>query len=57
MMISEFCPICGSIMEKVPMNIHGAVYDFWVCPEGDWEAPASVEAAQALSEADKAETK
>lgn len=44
----EFCPICGDVMEKVPMNIQGTVYDFWVCPAGDWEAPASAAEEQAL---------
>lgn len=47
-MISEFCPICGAIMEKVPMSIHGVIYDFWVCPEGDWEAPVDPSAVAAV---------
>lgn len=45
----EFCPICGDILEIVPMNIQGTVYDFWVCPAGDWEAPDSLAAEQALA--------
>ena len=49
-MISEFCPICGDVMVIVPMNIQGTVYDFWVCPAGDWESPAGVEAAQAIDD-------
>lgn len=49
MTIPEFCPSCGAIMEKVPMNIQGTIYDFWVCPEGDWESPASVEAELAMA--------
>ena len=49
-MISEFCPICGDIMVIVPMSIQGTVYDFWVCPAGDWEAPAGAEAEHALAE-------
>lgn len=47
-MTIEFCPICGDVLEIVPMNIHGVIYDFWVCPAGDWEAPASAEAELAL---------
>jgi hypothetical protein len=39
MTIPEFCPSCGAIMGKVPMNIQGTIDDFWVCPEGDWEEP------------------
>lgn len=31
------------------MNIQGFVYDFWVCPEGDWESPASAEAEAAMA--------
>jgi len=31
------------------MNIGGVMYDFWVCPAGDWEDPANVEAEQALA--------
>jgi hypothetical protein len=53
--IPEFCPSCGAIMEKVPMNIHGTVYDFWVCPEGDWESPASAEAEIATANKPRAE--
>ncbi len=45
----EFCPICGDILEIVPMNIQGTIYNFWVCPAGDWEAPASVEAEIAMA--------
>ena len=48
-MISEFCPICGDIMVIVPMNIQGIMCDFWVCPAGDWESPASAEAEQAVT--------
>jgi hypothetical protein len=55
-MISEFCPICGSILEKVPMNIQGVVSDFWVCPEGDWEAPASAEAGAEMAAAPEDES-
>jgi hypothetical protein len=43
----EFCPICGSVLDKVPITIHGVVYDFWVCPEGDWEDPVNSEAVNA----------
>lgn len=53
-MYEDLCPICGSIMEKVPMNIHGTVYDFWVCPEGDWEAPLRAGAAVAAAAANAA---
>lgn len=35
----EFCPICGAFMYKVPMVIGGETYEFWVCEEGDYEAP------------------
>lgn len=51
-MTIEFCPICGDVLEIVPMNIHGVVYDFWVCPAGDWESPVSVEAELDLSKKD-----
>lgn len=44
-------------MEKVPMNILGTVYDFWVCPEGDWEAPASAEAEAAMAAKSEGETR
>lgn len=37
-----FCPICGGIMNKVPMTVGGETFDFWVCEEGDYEAPARV---------------
>lgn len=57
MTIPEFCPSCGAIMEKVLMNIQGTVYDFWVCPEGDWESPASAEAEAALAAKPKDETR
>lgn len=43
-MTIEFCPICGDVLEIVPMTIHGVVYDFWICPAGDWEAPANLQA-------------
>lgn len=49
MTIPEFCPSCGAIMEKVPMNTQGTIYDFWICPEGDWESPASVEPVLAMA--------
>lgn len=49
----EFCTICGDVLEIVPMTIQGKVYDFWVCPSGDWEAPASLEAELALSKKDE----
>lgn len=46
-----FCPICGGIMNKVPMTVSGEVFDFWVCDEGDYEAPARVaQQADELSE-------
>lgn len=48
-MAIEFCPICGDILELVPISIGGVVYDFWVCPSGDWEDPASAEANLALA--------
>lgn len=48
-MTLEFCPICGDVMQKVPMNIQGTFYDFWVCPAGDWEAPASADAELAVA--------
>lgn len=35
----EFCPICGAFMNQVPMVIGGETFMFWVCEEGDYEAP------------------
>lgn len=55
-MTVEFCPICGDILQKVPMNIQGTVYDFWVCPAGDWEAPASAEPELAVAKKEELES-
>lgn len=49
----EFCPICAAILEIVPMTIGGETYDFWVCPEGDWEDPVDLNAVQAAQAAQR----
>jgi len=51
----EFCPICAAILEIVPMTIGGETYDFWVCPEGDWEDPVDLNAVQAAQAAQAAQ--
>lgn len=33
-------------MNKVPMTVGGEVFDFWVCEEGDFEAPARIAAPE-----------
>lgn len=38
-MTTKRCPSCAEVMIQEPRIINGVSYQFWVCPEGDWEEP------------------
>lgn len=39
----KFCPGCSAILEQLPRTVGGVPVMFWVCPEGDWEEPVSID--------------
>lgn len=40
-MTTKRCPSCAEVMIQEPRIINGVSYQFWVCPEGDWEEPVN----------------